>query len=233
MSQKKNTILIVDDEPQIRKLLSITIDAHQMKSEEAANGGEAIRLTASLKPDLIILDLGLPDMDGKEVIGKIREWTNTPIIVCSVRNEDQEMLDAFDLGADDYVTKPFNADVLMARVTVNLKKMATQEAGDSTLENGALKMDLVKHEVLNKQDKVDLTPKEYDLLRYFMVNKGRILTHRQILKEVWGEAHGSDTQYLRVYLSQVREKIEPDPTNPTYLVTETGIGYRMEVIDNA
>ncbi|NVJ97892.1 MAG: response regulator transcription factor [Alphaproteobacteria bacterium] len=231
MKQKKNVVLVVDDEPQIRKLHSITLEAHDMKPEEAEKGGEAIRLAVSLKPDLILLDLGLPDMDGKDVIAQIREWSQVPIIVCSVRDSDKEMIEAFDLGADDYVTKPFNPDVLIARVTANLRKAAAQEAGEPELVNGRITMDLVRHEVKIDGERVDFTPKEYDLLRYFMVHRGKMLTHRQILHEVWGAAHGSDTQYLRVYISQVREKVEPDPSSPDYIVTEPGIGYRMEVME--
>lgn len=229
MKQKKNTILVVDDEPQIRKLLKVSLEAYDMKPEEAEKGAEAVRLTASLKPDLILLDLGLPDMDGKEVIEQIREWSQVPIIVCSVRDSDREMIEAFDKGADDYITKPFNPDVLLARITANLRKSATQEAGEPILQNGRVKMDLVRHEVMIDDEKVDFTPKEYDLLRYFLVHRGKMLTHRQILHEVWGAAHGEDTQYLRVYISQVREKVEPDPSSPDYIVTEPGIGYRMEV----
>ena len=182
-----------------------------------------------MNQDLILLDLGLPDMDGKEVIATIREWSRVPIIVCSVRDSDQEMIEAFDLGADDYVTKPFNPDVLLARVVANLRKAATQEAGEPELVNGRIRMDLVRHEVTVDGARVDFTPKEYGLLRYFMVHRGKMLTHRQILHEVWGAAHGEDTQYLRVYISQVREKVEPDPSSPDYIVTEPGIGYRMEV----
>ncbi|WP_262690192.1 response regulator [Kordiimonas aestuarii] len=231
MKQKKSTILVVDDEPQIRKLLKISLESNDLKCEAAEKGGEAVRLTASLKPDLILLDLGLPDMDGKDVIAQIREWSQVPIIVCSVRDGDKEMIDAFALGADDYVTKPFNPDVLLARITANLRKAATQEAGEPVLMNGRIRMDLVRHEVLIDNARVDFTPKEYDLLRYFLVHRGKMLTHRQILHEVWGPAHGDDMQYLRVYVSQVREKVEPDPTRPDYIVTESGIGYRMEVVE--
>ncbi|WP_286830456.1 MULTISPECIES: response regulator transcription factor [Kordiimonas] len=230
MKQKKNIILIVDDEPQIRKLLCITLEAHNMKPEEADEGRKAIRMAVSVKPDLMLLDLGLPDIDGKQVIKEVREWSNLPIIVCSVRNSDKEMIEAFDLGADDYVTKPFNPDVLLARITANLRKAASAEAGQPVLENGRIQMDLVKHEVLVDGNRVEFTPKEYDLLRYFLVHRGKMLTHRQILHEVWGAAHGDDTQYLRVYISQVREKVEPTPSSPDYIVTEPGIGYRMEVI---
>lgn len=233
MNTIKNMILIVDDEPQIRKLLKITLESEGYKTEEAENGGLAVRLSASVKPDLIVCDLGLPDMDGKEVIEAIREWSQVPIIVCSVRDGDEEMIAALGIGADDYVTKPFNPDVLIARIEANLRKAATQEAGEPELINGDIRMDLVRHEVFLEEEKTDFTPKEYELLRYFLVNRGKMITHKQLLKEVWGPAHGDDMQYLRVYVSQVREKIEADPQDPTYIITEPGIGYRMETVDAA
>lgn len=227
----KNLVLLVDDEPQIRKLLRISLESEGYKTEEAENGGQAVRLCASVKPDLIILDLGLPDMDGKEVIDNVREWGQVPIIVCSVRDSDKEIIDALGRGADDYVTKPFNPDILLARIEANLRKAATQEAGEPDIMNGRIKMDLVRHEVFIEGEKANLTPKEYELLRYFIVNRGKMITHKQLLKDVWGPAHADDMQYLRVYVSQLREKIEPNPKSPSYVVTEPGIGYRMEVIE--
>jgi len=228
MNQKRSTVLVVEDEPSIRKLFNISLEGAGYKVVECDNGNEAVRLAASVKPELILLDLGLPDIDGKKVIAIIREWSQTPIIVCSVRNSDQEIVKALETGADDYVTKPFNPDVLLARIQANLRKAVTQEVGEPELANGRLHMDLVRHEVLMDGKKIVFTPKEYDLLRYFLVHLGKMLTHKQILREVWGAAHIEDMQYLRVYVSQLREKIEPDPTTPTYIVTEPGIGYRME-----
>lgn len=225
---KKNTILIVDDEPQIRKLLRITLKDEGYKPEDCETGKQAIRMSASIKPDLIILDLGLPDMDGKEVIENIREWSQVPIVICSVRDSDDELIEALARGADDYVTKPFNPDVLLARIEANLRKSVTQEVGEPSLENGRIHMDLVRHEVQIDGVGTFFTPKEYELLRYFMVNRGKMITHKQLLKDVWGPAHSEDMQYLRVYVSQLREKIEPDPKDPTYVITEPGIGYRME-----
>ena len=228
MNQKKNTILIIEDEPPIRKLLTITLESSGFKVVEADNGREGGRLIASVKPDLVLLDLGLPDIDGKEVIEAARAWSQLPIIVCSVRNEDGEIIKALELGADDYVTKPFNPDVLLARIYANLRKSATQEAGEPDLVNGNIRMDLVRHEVFLKGEKTAFTPKEYELLRYFMVHRGKMLTHKQILKEVWGPVHGDDMQYLRVYVSQLREKLEGSDPGVNYIVTEPGIGYRME-----
>jgi len=232
MSAIKNTILIVDDEPQIRKMLKITLEDEGYKTEESENGAQAVRMGGSIKPNLIILDLGLPDMDGKEVIDSIRSWSQTPIIVCSVRDGDKEIVDALGRGADDYVTKPFNPDVLIARIEANLRKAATQEAGEPDITNGRIRMNLVRHEVFVDGELTELTPKEYDLLRYFITNQGKMLTHRQVLLDVWGPAHGDDMQYLRVYVSQLRDKIEPDPKNPTYVTTEPGIGYRMDSFDD-
>lgn len=230
MSQKKNTILIIEDEPPIRKLFNIALEAANYKTVECDSGKEGARLAASVRPDLILVDLGLPDIDGKEVIASIREWSHTPIIVCSVRNDDEEIIAALELGADDYVVKPFNPDVLLARIHANLRKSATQEVGEPDLVNGDIRMDLVRHEVFIRRQKAIFTPREYDLLRYLIVHRGKILTHKQILKDVWGAAHVDNMQYLRVYVSQLRDKIEPDPGKPIYIVTEPGIGYRMEVV---
>lgn len=234
MNQKKTTVLIIEDEPPIRKLLTIALEGKGYKVVDAEEGRGGVRLASSVKPELILLDLGLPDIDGKEAIQMIREWSQIPIIVCSVRDDDDEIITALDMGADDYVTKPFNPDILLARIHANLRKSATQEAGEPELVNGAIRMDLVRHEVFLQDERIALTPKEYKLLRYFMIHRGKMLTHKQILKEVWGPAHGEDMQYLRVYVSQLREKIEKDKEGQTYIQTEPGIGYRMETIkDNA
>lgn len=230
MDKNKNTVLIVDDEPQIRKMLRIYLDASDFHVEEAENGKQAIRLAISLKPDLVLLDLGLPDIDGKEVIASIREWSQIPIIVLSVRAVDEEISFALDAGADDYVTKPFSAQVLLARIRANLRKAVVKQTGEPELTNGVIRMDLVRHEVFLQKEKLLLTPKEYALLRYFMFNCGRMLTHKQILKDVWGQAHNEDVQYLRVFISQLREKLSRDPETAGYIVTEPGVGYRMETM---
>lgn len=228
MNQKKNTVLIIEDEPPIRKLLTITLESSGFKVVESDNGREGGRLIASVKPDLVLLDLGLPDLDGKDVIASAREWSQVPIIVCSVRSEDGEIIKALEIGADDYVTKPFNPDVLLARIYANLRKSATQEAGEPDLLNGNIRIDLVRHEVFLSGEKTAFTPKEYELLRYFMIHRGKMLTHKQILKDVWGPVHSEDMQYLRVYISQLREKLEGGDPDTVYIVTEPGIGYRME-----
>ncbi|HVZ30214.1 MAG TPA: response regulator transcription factor [Asticcacaulis sp.] len=231
MLEKKNTILIVDDEEEIRKMLSIFLDAADFKVCECDSGKQALRLSASVRPDLILLDLGLPDIDGKEVIAKIREWSNVPIIVLTVRAEDAEAAPALNTGADDYVTKPFSAEVLLARINANLRKSAVKEVGEPEINHGPIRMDLVRHEVFIDGERVGFTPKEYDLLRYFLVNRGRMLTHKQILKEVWGPAHLEDTQYLRVYIGQVRDKLETREGLGKAIVSESGIGYRMDLVE--
>jgi len=230
MNQKKSTVLIIEDEPPIRKVLTISLESAGYRVVECDNGREGMRLAASISPELILLDLGLPDIDGREVIAGVREWSQVPIIICSVRNTDDEVIRALLAGADDYITKPFNPDVLLARILANLRKAATHEAGKPAITNGGIHMDLVRHEVFMDGKKIIFTPKEYELLRYFLVNRGKMLTHKQILKEVWGDAHTEDMQYLRVYVRQLREKIEPDATMPSYIITEPGIGYRMETV---
>ncbi len=204
---EKSTVLVIDDEPPIRKLLGISLESGGYKVVECDNGREGVRLAASVRPELVLLDLGLPDIDGQEVIANIRQWSQVPIIVCSVRSGDDEVIKALEQGADDYITKPFNPDVLLARIHANLRKAATQEAGEPELVNGHIRMDLVRHEVFLNNEKTVFTPKEYDLLRYFMLHRGKMLMHRQILKDVWGPSHAEDMQYLRarVYRPGARE----------------------------
>ncbi len=230
MHGKRNTILIVDDEEEIRKMLNIFLDAAEFKVAESENGKQAIRMAVSIKPDLILLDLGLPDMDGKDIVKGIREWSQVPIVVLTVRSEDSEVAAALNTGADDYITKPFSAEVLLARINANLRKKAVREVGEPDIVNGPIRMDLVRHEVFVEKDRVALTPKEYDLLRYLLLNRGRMLTHKQILKEVWGPAHVEDTQYLRVYIGQLRAKLEMKPGLGKSIVSVAGIGYRMDSV---
>ncbi|MBI1276034.1 response regulator [bacterium] len=232
MLEKKNTILIIDDEPQIRKMLNIFLDASDFKIEESESAKQGMRMIASLKPDLVLLDLGLPDMDGKDVIKGVREWSQVPIVVLSVRAADDEVATALNMGADDYVIKPFNPDVLMARIHANLRKAAVREVGEPDIVNGPVRMNLVRHEVFIHDEKIAFTPKEYELLRHFLVNRGKMLTHKQILKDVWGPAHAENTQYLRVYVGQLREKLAANNGAPELIVTEPGIGYRMEMSDD-
>lgn len=228
MYEKKNTLLIVDDEPQIQKMLGILLDAESFKIVECLSGKQAIRMCALVKPDLILLDLGLPDMDGKDVITALREWTHAPIIILTGRSSDEEIASTLNLGANDYINKPFNVDVLLARINASLRSSAVRTTGEPNLTNGPLRMDLVRHEIFLHERLVTFTPKEYDLLRYFMINRGKMLTHKQILKAVWGTGHMEDTAYLRVYIRQIREKIEQTPKSPVFVITVSGVGYRME-----
>ncbi len=232
MHEKRNTVLIVDDEEEIRKMLNIFLDTSDFKVVESENGKQAIRMAASIKPDLILLDLGLPDMDGKEIIKSIREWSQIPIVVLTARSEDTEVAAALNIGADDYITKPFSAEVLLARINSNLRKKAVREVGEPDITNGSIRMNLVRHEVYIDDERIAFTPKEYDLLRYFLLNRGRMLTHKQILKEIWGPAHVDDMQYLRVYIGQLRDKLETKPGLGRLIVSEAGIGYRMDIAED-
>lgn len=231
--ETKSTVLLVDDDPQIRKMLITVLKDEDYKIIECENGKSAARLSVSAKPDLVLLDLNLPDMDGTEVVKVLREWSQAPIIILSSRSADEDVIELLNLGADDYVIKPFNFDLLLARIKAHLRKSAVQEAGEPELINGDLRMDLVRHEVFVRGQKISFTPKEYSLLRYFIVNRGKMLTHKDILKEVWGQAHSQDTQYLRTFIGQIREKIEANPSKPQFILTEPGIGYRMETVSKS
>ena len=230
MHEKKNTILIVDDDPQIRKMLITVLDDEGFRTIECETGKSAARLSISAKPDLVLLDLNLPDMNGRDILKTLREWCQAPIIIVSSNSADEDVIELLKLGADDYVIKPFNFDLLLARIGSHLRKSVVREAGEPELKNGPLRMDLVRHEVFLRDQKISFTPKEYALLKFFLVNRGKMLTHKDILREVWGQAHSEDTQYLRTFLAQIRDKIENDPANPAIILTEPGIGYRMEVV---
>lgn len=230
MNQKKTTILVIDDEPHIQKMLGILLDVQNYKIIDCLSGKQGIRMAATIKPDLILLDTGLPDIDGNQVLEAIREWSQVPIIVLSACSIDEEIIKAFHIGANDYITKPFNVEILLARINAALRCTAINEMGGAELYNGHIKMDLVRHEVFINNKLTAFTPKEYDLLRFFLINNGKMLTHKEILKAIWGAAHADDTTYLRVYIGQIRSKIETDPTKPTIIKTEPSIGYRMEPI---
>ena len=230
MNQKKGTILIVEDDAAIRKLLTIVLEDAGYKVVGCDRGKEGIHLAASISPELVLLDINLPDINGKEVLTSIREWSQVPIIICSIGDSDEDFIEALEMGADDYVTKPFSSGVMLARIHANLRKAATHTAGEPTLTNGAIHMDLVRHEVLLNGKKALLTPKEYDLLRYFLINRGKMLTHRDILKHIWGDAHVEDMQYLRIYIGQLREKLNAAMSNSHYISTAPGIGYLMEAV---
>lgn len=223
----KTKVLVVDDEPQIRKILSISLVSEHYEVIEAYNGTEAIRLTATRTPELIILDLGLPDMDGLDVIKEIREFSKSPIIVLSVRADEKDKIHALDLGANDYVTKPFNIRELMARMRSTLRDRVITDMPTNIVEAGSLKINFSKRIVTREDKRINLSPKEYYLLSYFMKNLGSVITHAQLLKEVWGASYTKEHQYLRVYIGALRQKIELDPHYPKYLLTESGVGYRM------
>jgi len=222
----QNTIVVIDDESQIRKILSITLEAQDYKVIEASKGKDGIIAVANYHPQLVILDLGLPDKDGFGVLSEIRTWTSVPVIILSVRDSEDNIVKALDLGADDYITKPFNSKELIARIRANIRRV--QQVGDEeAVENGNLKIDFVKRLVYKNNKELKLTNTEYLLLFMFFKNIDRVLTHNFLLKEVWGPTHTEDTQYLRVFIGQLRKKIEDDYSKPEYIVTEAGVGYRM------
>ena len=226
-------VLVVDDETQIIRFLKPSLTAAGYAFESAATGAEALRLAAIRAPDILILDLGLPDMDGKEVIRRLREWSDVPIVVLSARDKESEKIAALDLGADDYVNKPFGIGELMARIRTSLRHrlaaMDAQSASAPVLERSGIAVDPSSRTVKRSGETVRLTPKEFELLYLLFRNAGRLLTHRQILIAVWGPAHTQDTQYLRVFVGQLRQKLERDPSDPKLILTEPGIGYRFAV----
>jgi two-component system KDP operon response regulator KdpE len=224
----KQTILIIDDEIQIRRFLRFSLEANDFTVIEAATGKDGVYQAAMQRPDLIILDLGLPDIDGKEVLLQIRQWSRIPIVVLSVRNDENEKVSCFDHGADDYVTKPFSTKELCARLKVALRH-ATNEIEEPSFVNGSLSVDLVNRSVKNNNILVQLSKTEYDLLILFIKNAGKVLTHRMIMREIWGPHRTEENHYLRVYMRQLRRKLEPDPSQPTLFVTESGVGYRMVI----
>ena len=227
MSEQPVRVLVVDDEPQIRRLLRVSLSAQGYHIIEAGSGEQALTRAATERPDLVILDLGLPDMDGQEVVRRLREWTQVPIIVLSVRDRENDKVRAFDEGADDYVTKPFGMSELMARIRAALRHRIQAETKDPVFRAGDLVVDLGRRVVTVAGREVKLTPKQYDLLRTLVAHAGKVLTHQQLLRQVWGPGYSEEAQYLRVYIGQLRQKIEPDPARPRYIVTEPGVGYRL------
>ena len=226
MQERGLRILAVDDEPQIQRLLKVSLGAHGYEMEEPLTGEEGIRKMGLFKPDLLLVDLGLPDMDGKDFVNTVRGWSQVPIIVLSVREQEREKISALDAGADDYVTKPFSVGELMARMRVALRRIGSSDQ-DAVLHCGELQIDLLQRRVSVAGREIKLTPTEYELLKTLAQYRGRVVTHRQLLKTVWGNNYDEDTHYIRVYIGQLRRKIEENPTQPRYIVTESGIGYRM------
>lgn len=230
MNEKKHTLLVIDSQPQTQKILELVLSPDNFRLIACASGHEALQLSISTKPDLVLLDVNLSDMDGVCLITQLREWTSAPIIILTERSDNEAVVGALNAGAADYVLKPFSMDVLAARINANLRQSALQESGEAELTNGPLRIDLMRHQVWLDDTLISFTPKEYDLLKYMVVYKGKMLLHKQILKEVWGQSHGEDTQYLRVFIGQLRKKIELNPATPVMITTEPGIGYRMEVM---
>lgn len=221
-------ILVVEDDPQIRKFLTITLTTNDYAVIPAESGREGMRLATSVKPDVIVLDLGLPDVDGKEVITSVRAWSKVPILVLSVRDQEQEKIKAFDLGANDYVTKPFGTGELLARLRACLRDAVVAQAEETHVTLGPLHIDFMKRVVTLRGERVKLSPKEYALLKILALNKGKLLTHKYLMQQVWGDAYGEDNQYLRIYIAQLRQKLETDPARDQFIVNEPGIGYRLE-----
>lgn len=223
----QSRILVVDDEPQIQRFLKPSLTAAGYEVVEAGTGAEALKAVATQAPDLVILDLGLPDMDGKEVIASLRGWSDIPIVILSARDREGEKIAALDLGADDYVEKPFGIGELTARIRTALRHRGRRDAIPTVMEVDGLTIDPIKRIVSRGGELVHLTPKEYDLLLLLSRHTGRVVTHRTLLTSVWGPAHGDDLHYLRVFIGQLRQKIEQDPTHPRIVRTEPGVGYRM------
>jgi two-component system, OmpR family, KDP operon response regulator KdpE len=232
MAQSGARILVVDDEPAIVRAVVTNLAKHGYRVESATSGKDALQQQQAFRPEAILLDLGLPDIDGTEVIRQIRKDTDTPIIVLSVRSSEKEKVAALDLGADDYLTKPFGVDELLARVRVALRHSARPEAGaDPVARAGDIELNLDQHRVFVRGEDVHLTPTEFELLRALIAHPGKLLTDRMLLQTVWGPEYGDEAHYLHVYVARLRRKIEPDPRQPRYLVTEPGVGYRLAVND--
>lgn len=229
MSSAAPLILLVDDEPPIRRLLHNSLTDGGYRAIEAESGQQALRLAAQQPPDLVILDLGLPDMDGQTVLKQLREWLRAPIIILSARDQEKQKITALDNGADDYLTKPFSTGELLARVRVALRHAATtdSDAASSVFAVGHLLVDLARRRVIVNESEVHLTPIEYKLLATLVRHRGKVLTHRFLLNEVWGPNHTRENHYLRVFMASLRRKIEADSAQPRYLMTEQGVGYRM------
>jgi two-component system KDP operon response regulator KdpE len=221
-------VLVVDDEPQIRRFLRTGLGGHAYAVLEASTGNGALDQVAASKPDLLILDLGLPDIDGVELIKRLREWSQVPIIVLSVREREQDKIGALDAGADDYLTKPFGIGELLARMRVALRHVSPT-GEEPTFQTGELKVDLARRIVTVAEREVKLTPTEYSIFKFLVAHAGKVVTHQQLLRGVWGPEYQNESHYVRVYVGQLRQKLERDPARPRYILTEPGVGYRLRV----
>jgi len=220
-------VLVVDDEPQILRFLRASLGASGFEVVEAETGAEALKRAAADAPEIVVLDLGLPDMDGKDVIKSLREWSEIPIIVLSARAREAEKIEALDLGADDYVNKPFGIGELLARLRAALRHRLRQQGATPVVKAGDLKIDIARHKVTRGEAEIHLTPKEFDLLKLLAQNAGKVVTHRQLLQAVWGPAHLEDTAYLRVFIGQVRRKIDAEGDAASLIENAAGVGYRL------
>jgi two-component system KDP operon response regulator KdpE len=229
MSDVAPTILVIEDEPQMRRFLKASLESHDYHLIEAVTAREGLAHASGRNPDVILLDLGLPDLDGIELTRRVREWSSVPIIIISARGREQDKIAALDAGADDYLTKPFGMGELLARLRVALRRAATGDGGEAVFTLGDLMVDLGLRLVFRGGTEVHLTPIEYKLLTALVRHAGRVLTHRQLLKDVWGPNALEHTHYVRVYMTQLRHKLEHDPAQPRYLVNEAGIGYRLKI----
>ncbi len=223
------TVLVVDDEPPIRRFLRTSLGAVGHRVVTAENAAEALVMLAAEKPDVMILDLGLPDRSGLDVIAEIRQHSSVPIIVLSARSDERSKVEALDLGADDYIGKPFGMAELMARLRAALRHAFQAQGEYAVFVSGDLAVDLVRRQVTRAGQEVKLSPKEFELLRHLVTHAGKVLTHRHLLREVWGPAQANEVQYLRVFIRSLRQKLEPDATRPTHIRTELGVGYRLQL----
>lgn len=231
MTSTAPQVLLVEDEPQMRRFLRVALEGSGYRYLEAPTGEEGLALAIQYRPDVILLDLGLPDMDGLDLMTRLREWSQTPVIVISARGQETDKVGALDVGADDYLTKPFGTSELLARIRVALRHGDLGAVEDPLFTLGRWRVDLARRQVLVAGQEVHLTPLEYRLFTTLIRHAGRVVTHRQLLKEVWGGVAGAQPLYLRVYMAQLRHKLEEDPSRPRYLQTEPGVGYRLRTED--
>lgn len=223
-------VLVIEDDPQLQRFLKTSLEVHGYGVSMASTGNEGLASMVSEKPDVVLLDLGLPDLDGASLISNIRQWSRTPILVVSSRARSEDKINALDNGANDYVTKPFDMGELLARIRATLRQQARENANEPIFVNGPLEVDLMRREVRVDGRLVKLSPREYELLRYLVINADKVMTHQMLLSEVWGPAHVHNTHYLRIFIGRLRQKIEANPAQPQLLITEPGVGYRLRMV---
>lgn len=231
MAESRGLILLIEDEPQMQRFLRIALESQGYRIAGASTAREGMLQAASRNPDIVLLDLGLPDMDGLEVTKRLREWTQTPVIVISAREQEQDKVKALDAGADDYLTKPFNSNELLARIRVALRHSVRARSGQAepVFTFGNIRVDLSQRQVFLDDREAHLTVLEYKLLMVLIRNAGKVVTHKQLLTDVWGQAHAAEVQYLRVYMTRLRHKLERDPARPKFFMNEPGVGYRLKI----